>query len=61
MYFNPIGKPVDFYGVCQPCYAQIDTLLARVYFDRREIWDLLTDGGTRWPAPADLTLKILAA
>ena len=61
IYFNPIGKPVDVYGVCQPSYAQVDTLLARVYFDRRETWDLLTDSGTLWPAPEGMAVEVLAA
>ena len=60
IYFNPIDRPIEFHGLYQPCYAQIDTLLARVYLDRRDIWDLLTDGGTLWPAP-DGAAKMLAA
>jgi N-acyl-L-homoserine lactone synthetase len=59
--FSPIGKPLDFHGLCQPCYLPINKLLARVYHERQEIWDLLTDGGTLWPARPNLPAKVLVA
>jgi len=60
IYFNPIEKPIVFYGVRQPCYAKIEAMLARVRHDRPEIWNLLTDGGTLWPASANFAGAPLA-
>jgi N-acyl-L-homoserine lactone synthetase len=54
IYFNPIGDPIGLRGIQQPCYTKINAMLARVRYDRPEIWDLLTDGGTLWPESADL-------
>ena len=61
IHFNPIGKPIEYHGLRQCCYAKIDELLTRVYEDRPKVWDLLTDGGTLWPAPGSLGERILAA
>jgi N-acyl-L-homoserine lactone synthetase len=61
IHFNPIGNPIEYHGLRQCCYAKIDSLLARVYEDRPDIWDLLTYRGTLWPGPADWRDTVLAA
>ena len=61
IYFSPIGKPVEYHGLRQPCYAKVDSLLARVYRDRPEIWHVVTDGGRLWPAPTSWIEEVMAA
>ena len=51
IYFNSIGKPVEYHGLRQPCYIPIEALLARVYEEQPGIWEFLTDGGRLWPEP----------
>ena len=44
-----IGPEVDFHGRRQPCYAHLDTGLARVWIQRPDVWELLTSNGKYWP------------
>ncbi len=43
--FRPIGPAVDYYGVRQPCYADLAELFAGIAVERPEIWQLITDCG----------------
>jgi N-acyl amino acid synthase of PEP-CTERM/exosortase system len=45
IYFRPIGPLVDYHGVRQPCHADIESLLARVYKERTDVWEIITDEG----------------
>jgi mannose-6-phosphate isomerase-like protein (cupin superfamily) len=44
-----IGAPVDYHGIRQPCYADIDALLARMARDCPEVWAFVTGAGRWWP------------
>jgi N-acyl amino acid synthase of PEP-CTERM/exosortase system len=49
IHFNPLGPLVDHHGRRQPCWADLDVLLRRVYAERPDVWDVITDGGRLWP------------
>lgn len=48
---TPIGPPVDYYGVRQPHLDAVDQVLARMFREHRDIWNLVTSHGKVWPAP----------
>jgi N-acyl amino acid synthase of PEP-CTERM/exosortase system len=50
--FIPIGGPVDYHGLRQPCFGSVDDVLAGIWGKRFDIWQLITDDGSVWPAPA---------
>lgn len=53
IHFRPFGPVVDYHGVRQPCFNQIDVLLQRIHDECPRIWDLLTDSGRLYaPVPA---------
>jgi N-acyl amino acid synthase of PEP-CTERM/exosortase system len=47
--FEVLGPPVEYHGKRQPCYCELDQLLAKTWSVRREVWDVLTDSGHIWP------------
>jgi N-acyl amino acid synthase of PEP-CTERM/exosortase system len=49
IHFNPLGSLVNHHGRRQPCWADLDALLRRVYAERPDVWDVITDGGRLWP------------
>lgn len=49
--FEPLGEPVEFHGLRQPCVGRIDAMLARIYTKRRDVWEFMTDGGRIWSPP----------
>jgi N-acyl-L-homoserine lactone synthetase len=49
IHFQPLGAPVDYHGIRQPCYADIDALLARMARDCPEVWAFVTGAGRWWP------------
>ena len=57
IHFQPIGAPVDYHGLRQPCYSNVVTLLKRVRRERYAYWELLTDGGTLWEPLLDNQLQ----
>ena len=44
IHFKPLGKPVEYRGLRQPCYCHVPTVLDRVKRDRPTFWQILTDG-----------------
>lgn len=50
--FIPIGDLVDYHGLRQPCFGSVDDVLAGIWNKRFDIWQLITDDGSVWPAPA---------
>ena len=50
--FLPIGEMVDYHGVRQPCFGEIDAVLAGIYDKRPEVWDFITSEGLYWPPPS---------
>jgi N-acyl amino acid synthase of PEP-CTERM/exosortase system len=51
IHFNPLGPLVNHHGRRQPCWADLDALLRRVFDERPDVWDVITDGGRLWPLP----------
>lgn len=47
---NLLGGLVEYHGLRQPCWAEIDVLLASLQQERPEIWKLVTDDGRLWPS-----------
>ncbi|KAF0221864.1 MAG: hypothetical protein FD174_195 [Geobacteraceae bacterium] len=45
IYFRPIGPLVDYHGMRQPCYSNIETLMDRVRKERIDVWEVITDEG----------------
>ena len=48
--FQPIGPPVEYHGLRQPCYCDVGAVLRAVRRERPSYWEILTDGGTIWNA-----------
>lgn len=49
--FCAIGDLVDYHGDRQPCFGEIDTVMAGIYDKRRDVWDFITEQGRYWPQP----------
>lgn len=60
IYFNPLGPEVDYHGRRQPCYADWDLLLARVWLERPDIWEVITSEGRLWPLNTDHVASLRA-
>lgn len=52
IYFESIGPVVEYHGRRQPCFANIEELLARTWDERPDVWEVLTDGGRLRAPPA---------
>jgi N-acyl amino acid synthase of PEP-CTERM/exosortase system len=46
IHFKPLGAPVEYHGLRQPCYCHVATVLDCVKRDRPVFWQILTDVGT---------------
>ncbi len=55
--FEPIGAPVEYHGLRQPCYCHIGTVLDCVKRERPTFWEVLTDAGTLWPLRSPPTIS----
>ena len=49
IHFHNLGPRVQYHGTRQPCFSDLDELLARAWVERREVWELLTCDGELWP------------
>ena len=49
IHFNPLGPLVNHHGRRQPCWVDIDAMLRRVFNERSDVWNVITDGGQLWP------------
>ena len=47
IHFKPLGAPVEYHGLRQPCYCHVPTVLDRVRRDRPMFWQILTDAGSK--------------
>ena len=45
LHFQPIGEPVNYHGVRQPCIAELDALLHSAAEEQPDIWALGTEDG----------------
>jgi len=50
--FTPIGEPVDYHGLRQPCFGSVDQVLGGIWEKRQDVWELITGDGADWPPPA---------
>ncbi|MEA2823712.1 MAG: hypothetical protein QOF03_194 [Alphaproteobacteria bacterium] len=50
--FRAIGPPVEFRGLRQPCYIDVDAMLDAVMRERQAFWEIITDGGSFSPCAA---------
>jgi N-acyl amino acid synthase of PEP-CTERM/exosortase system len=41
-HFNPIGPPVDYHGIRQPCHANLNRLLERTRRENFAVWSFIT-------------------
>lgn len=46
--FSPLGPLVDYHGMRQPCHGDAAEVLAGIKRQRRDVWELITDGGRCW-------------
>ena len=53
IHFIPLGPPIDYHGVRQPCYSPLSLLYARLESERPDIWAVLTDAGRLWSSSAN--------
>lgn len=49
IHFTAYGPPISYYGLRQPCYAEVTQLIASVEMERPDVWQVLTDDGRFWP------------
>lgn len=49
IHFVSLGPQVLFHGERQPCYSDVDKLLAMAWAERRDVWQFLTRNGSLWP------------
>ena len=45
IHFTPVGPQIDYHGLCQACYCELEAVLASVKRERPSFWDIITDGG----------------
>ncbi len=48
IHFQAAGPALEHYGLRQPCWARIASMLERVRRERPAVWDYWTLGGTLW-------------
>lgn len=49
--FQQIGGPIEYHGRRQPCYGEVNDVLAGIWRRRRDVWELITNKGQIWPPP----------
>ena len=52
--FRPIGAPVEYRGLRQPCYAHADDVALGMWRKRPNIWRFVTRNGEIWPLPEEV-------
>ena len=57
IYFHNLGPVVDYHGWRQPCFCDLDHLLATTYAKRPDVWNVLTDHGGLWPLNSGATAQ----
>lgn len=55
LHFATIGTPVQYHGWRQPCYANVEELIAGIEVERPDIWEVITDCGRLWRSRRPLT------
>ena len=49
IHFKPLGPKVEYHGLRQPCYSDLDELLTRIWVERPDVWEVITREGRLWP------------
>jgi len=49
IYFQPAGPMVQYRGLRQPVMGEVDSVLSRIFVERPDVWELITDSGRSWP------------
>jgi hypothetical protein len=44
-----LGALVNYHGRRQPVWVEIDSMLRRIFDERPDVWEVITDGGRLWP------------
>ena len=60
LHFQKLGGTVEYHGVRQPAYADLDSLLARAWVERPDVWEILTHRGKYWALNEPLAQAIAA-
>lgn len=58
IYFQPVGPLLDHRGRRQPVMGDIDRVLARMFVERPDVWELITDAGRTWPLNESLAAQM---
>jgi N-acyl amino acid synthase of PEP-CTERM/exosortase system len=61
LHFQKLGGTVEYHGIRQPAYAELDSLLARAWVERPDVWEILTHRGRYWPLNEPLAQAIAAS
>ena len=61
VHFLKLGGPVDYHGTRQPAYADLDSLLARTFVERPDVWAIMTKRGAYWPLNRPLAAAMTKA
>ena len=56
LHFRKLGPAVEHHGLRQPAHVDLDTLLARAWVERPDVWALITRNGLDWPLNQGLAL-----
>jgi len=56
LHFRKFGPAVEHHGLRQPAHVDLDTLLARAWVERPDVWALITRNGLDWPLNRGLAL-----
>jgi len=49
VHLQKLGKPVEYHGIRQPAFADLNELLVRTWTERPDVWSILTQQGEYWP------------
>lgn len=61
IYFETVGPMVRHRGRRQPVMGAIDTVLAKMYLERPDVWRLITDFGRHWALDEGLVEELRAS
>lgn len=50
--FRTIGPFIEYHGRRRPYLGRVGEIMAGMYFLRRDVWELFTDGGQLWGPPS---------
>jgi len=48
IHFEPIGTPIEYNGLRQPCHIPLRAVMKGPYRERRDVWEAITAKGAYW-------------